>query len=370
MSFDFGNNLRKTVDLSQTHLREFIKTDFKYLIFPFLSIFTFIFGFLFVILNAFEKRYATGADLISELLFFMLLAFILFIVSDYLLMWLNASKSYFIHRLYNDSTSTYKITLDETRPFRGRVFIASIIEMIISLILSTAIYVVFIVLLILVSNGNSNLYIIIANASNFQMIPSLIVSFLLIPLQLYLPIMLIEKNTGYIDGIKRSFKVLSGWENKVKYLLLAGLLGLIIGFIMDFVFLGVFFVSIFGLIFLYFALVKIGITLTGYVGWMFLIVCVSLILAVFFTILIEILLIVTGAMNGQVYVNLVHPELDQTQNQLAYKQNYYPNYPSNNPPNFIPANAPINSPVTYCTNCGNQLNATQKFCPICGQKVT
>lgn len=369
MSFDFGNNLRKTIDLSQTHMREFIKKDFKYLIFPLLSIFTFIFGILFIILNAFAERYSTGADLISELLFFLLLSFILFLVSDYLLMWLNASKSYFVERLYNDVNSTYKNSIDETRPFRGRVFIASIIEWAITFALTSVLYLALILILILFSNGHVNLILLLVNTSNFQMIPSLIVGFLLIPLQLYLPIMLIEKNVGYIDGIKRSFKVLSGWQNKAKYLILAGLLGAIIGFIMDFVFLGVFFFSIFGLFFLYFALVKIGITLTGYVGWLVLIFCVSLILAIFFTIFIEILLIATGTMNGQVYVNLVRPELEQTQNQLAKKQSYYPNYPSDNPPNFVPTNPPTSSPGTFCTNCGNQLQTTQKFCPVCGQKV-
>ena len=368
MSFNFGNNLRKTINFSQIHTREFFKTDMKYLIVPFLTVFSFVFGILFIILNSFSLNYYSTTTFFQSVILLLVISFILFIASDYYLMWLNTSKSYHIERLYNDPNTTYKNTLDETKPYRLRVFIASIIEFGITFILTLIIDAIFLFIFILFSSGNINYLSLFSMISNLQIVPELIIGILTIPLQLYLPIMLIEKKLGYIDGIKRSFNVLTGWMNKLQYLALTFVMGLIIGFILQILFFGVFFVSIFGLIFLYFGLVDLGITLTGYTGWLVLIICIAVILAVFITFSIETLLIVTGCLNGQVYINLVHPEL--AQGQLTKQQYNYPNYLPTTPPNYNTFNPPNVSHGSYCTNCGNKLSNNQIYCPNCGQKVS
>ena len=370
MSFNFENNLRKTINFSQIHAKEFFKTDMKYLMVPFLTVFSFIFGTLFIILNAFSSNYNSTPAFFQSVILLLIISFILLFASDYYLMWLNTSKSYHIEKLYNNQNVTYKNTLDETKPYRLRVFISSIIEFGITFILTSMIDLIFLFIFILFSSGNINYLSLFSIISNLQIVPELIIGILTIPLQLYLPIMLIEKKLGYIDGIKRSFNVLTGWVNKLKYLALTFVLGLIIGFILQMLFLGVFFVSIFGLLFLYIGLVNIGITLTGYTGWVVLIICIAVILAIFITFSIETLLIVTGCLNGQVYVNLVHPELDQTQSQLGKQQYYYPNYPPTAPPNYNSISPPNTSHGSYCTNCGNQLSKNQIYCPNCGQKIS
>ena len=95
MDYNFSNNLRKTVDFSSQFGKEYVKNDFKYLLIPFLCLFTIMFSLLYSIFTLIENYSSANVSLIIPELITVLVILVVFILwSAYVLTWLIHSKSY------------------------------------------------------------------------------------------------------------------------------------------------------------------------------------------------------------------------------------------------------------------------------------
>ena len=346
MDYNFSNNLRKTVDFSSQFGREYIKNDFKYLLIPFLTLFTLMFSMLYTILIIIENKYSNFNQIMSELIT-MLVIFIIFVLwSAYILTWLIHSKAYHIVQTYTNPGTTYRETLDNTVKFRFRVFIGSVIYSLITFGVIVFLYAILFLLLYLLGGPTPDFQFFVSISYLSVIGPTFVIMYFLVPLQIYPSVLLIENNLGYKDGIKRSFEILSSWKNKLKFIVLYLLLIYIANFIMEFVLIGAGLVSLFVII-----VVVFGLHLTVTNAILFGIFVISLGVAIYTTIFIEVNGIITGNVYGQSYINLVHPELDSGPvKKSSYDQGY------------------VSKPF-FCTNCGSQLQPNTLYCPTCGQKI-
>ncbi len=345
MEYNFGNNFRKSIDFTSKNLKEYVKTDFRYLIVPFLMLFGFIisigYGIVIFLENKGKNLNLLGPPILLAVLF--LLIFFSWLV--YVISWLIHSKTYHVSELYRKSETKYNESLNQTVKSRRRVFIGSLISGLISFSLLIVLNLILEGLLFLVLNRTTLVISLFPLLLYIEIIPSIIIGFFLVPLEIYPSVLLIEKDLGYIEGIKRSFHILKGWTNKIKFFLLAMLLIYIVNFILEFVLIGVLFGSIFVIVIVIFTL-----HLTGYTALLTGIVLFALVISFLLMMVIEIEGIVLGNFYGQSYVNLVHPDLEYGPVKKTDVQQYY------------------SQAITYCTNCGQQLTAVQMFCPNCGQK--
>ena len=345
LEYNFGNNLRKVINFSTSNGREYIKNDAKYLIVPFILLFSLIFALVDSIWIFFTSTPYNYAILRSGISIFLVLLVIFLIWVSYIINWLIQSKSYHVLELYQNPSATYKNTLNVTVKSRLRVFVGIFISGTISGSIILATYVILILFLFFTANRGPSFISILPFFIYLDLIPILIITFLLLPLQIYPSVLLIEKDLSYINGIKRSFKILTGWTNKLKFFVLNALLMYIVNFITEFLLFGFILVGFFG------GIILIGtLHLSGQAATILIISDIAFCFSLYTIILMEIDGIVTGNFYGQSYVNLVHPELDiGLVNKAKFQPGYYPQ-------------------ITFCTNCGNQLTQQQLFCPVCGQK--
>ena len=108
MSFEFSKNLGKTIDLSRENFREYIKTDFKYILKPIIVLFLSILLFFTIFL---VPNIGNANSLILFFLFDILIIFISFVWLSYLVYWLTVSKAYHVLSKYENFKHTYEETL-------------------------------------------------------------------------------------------------------------------------------------------------------------------------------------------------------------------------------------------------------------------
>ncbi|MHA1984355.1 MAG: hypothetical protein ACW967_08370 [Candidatus Hodarchaeales archaeon] len=147
------------------------------------------------------------------------LIFIWSIIGSYFFNWLMVAKSYHVVELQHDSKSDYRKILQETKKYRLRVFLGVLISAIITLIPTMILYgILFLGLLV---SPSGEISVILVNFLLFYLlfiVGIIIILYFLIPLQIYPTILVMEPNISYIDGLKRSFKLLSGWKTKLKFM--------------------------------------------------------------------------------------------------------------------------------------------------------
>ena len=347
MDYNFSNNLRKTVDFSSQFGKEYVKNDFKYLLIPFLCLFTIMFSLLYSIFTLIENYSSANVSLIIPELITVLVILVVFILwSAYVLTWLIHSKSYHIVQSYTNPGTSYRETLNKTVKFRFRVFIGSVIYGFITFGVMVILYAALFLLLYFLTGSILDFRFFVSIFYLAVLGPAFVIMYFFVPLQIYPSVLLIENNLGYKEGIKRSFEILAGWKNKLKFIVLYLLLTYIASFIMEFVLIGIIIVGFFVILFF-----VLGLHLTGATAFLFVIFGVSFGFAIYITMTIEVNGIITGNVYGQSYINLVHPELDLGPVKKPYfEQEFY-------------------SKPHYCTNCGSQIQPNTLYCANCGQKV-
>ena len=349
MDYDFSRNLRRTIDFSSENFKEFFKTDVKYLFIPISILILLFFGvFSFFLVPNIQL---TTASVRSFIVITFLVSIGIIIWLSYITTWLTQSKSYYFLNKFSNPKLSYEEVLFTTKKYRLRVFIGTLINALISLSLIGLLYIGFIlsmfVLFSLVINSPSiTLIVVLITFFILYLILILYSLFKLIPLQLYPTVLINESNIGYSEGLKRTFQILPGWKNKIKFVILQLLLSYIVSFVAEMIFLGLFFGT-----FIVLVIFAVLIKASGNIAIFILLGGILISFGVYMIGIIEAENIVIGTFYGQSYVNLARPDL------------FYDEI------NKEKINKPFQQQGLYCTNCGLFLTLEQNFCPNCGKPV-
>lgn len=340
VDYNFSINIRRTIDIASKNLKDFIKKDFKYILVPFFTFFVFLnaFGFLIIGISPNSTIYSTIG------LFLLLLTIPLLFYTGYLFTWLSATKSFHVVQEYTKGENSYVNTLEMTKKSKLRPFIGTIISGLIIFAIAVAVYfVVFVVLFGAIRFGNINPLQFFSLFLIAEIAPLLLISYLLIPLQMYPSILLIEDKIGYQEGISRSFKLLTGWKTKIKFFLLYYILNYITNLVLEVALFAIIVGTIIVALFIY-------TIIHGTLFWIVIIELVIVIFSLFMAFTIEAETIVSGTFYGQSYVNLALPDL-MPPSKVSYTNM---------------GNVGVNK---YCVNCGQPLDGSSIFCPNCGAPV-
>jgi hypothetical protein len=343
--YDFSYIIGRVIALSRKNFREYVKTDSKYLVFSFLGFSLVIFAFF----NLFLVYSGIGFDDILLIVLISLIGVILILYSMYLNVWLINSKAVFVFQLYSSpkNEDSYETTLQKTSTQRNRVFFGTLIS---GFLIGSIIAIIYVVLIIGVfigiGSGSSNFPAIFLVLIIIFFILLMITIYFSIPLQIYPAILMIENELGYINGIKRSYSILSGWLTRIKFLFLFGILTYIVNFAMEFVFFGLLIGTI-----VIFLLITTLFNLSGSIVVFLGIITLSLVTGFFFTLAVEIQGVVAGNLYGQTYVSLVYPDLNVNLDNKSNNENL------------------SNNSGSFCTNCGDYIKKGLNSCANCGKPI-
>lgn len=342
MDFNFSDNFSNIFNNMSRNGRNYFKTDLKYyliflsgVILFFSLYFLFIFPLIFIENFYFTILLTIGLFLLS------------FLIGMYYLNWFIVSKAYHVLKLNEGIEIDYKKSLEDTKKYRLRSFIGMLITA--GLAFIPIFFILSIFVFSLFSSPEGFLIAFRSNILLFNIIylgVVILLSYLLIPLQIYPTLLTIEPDLGYVQGIKRSFNIISGWKTKLKFILLMYILQMIVNFFSQIIIFGLVIVIIMGFV-LMFVIFQLNIE----VGLIFIFVGFSTILIAIITIVGISQSIVTGSLYGQAYVSLARPEL--LENKIK-KTPYY----------FKRNSIPI-----FCSNCGFEFGSDAKYCTSCGREI-
>lgn len=356
LEFQFGTNLSKTIDLSRENIREYFREDFKYLIKPIVTLFLSL--LVFFVLLMFPIGYNVS---VSPSIIYLIVVVFLFVILfsilwfSYIVTWLMASKAYHTITKYSKPKQGYAESLRETIGARFRVFLGSTIANLVVLAVVIIVYVGLFLLVgtLIIAIPYANFGTIIILLMLMVIVLALVAIYLvfrMIPLQLYPTVLIMEREEGYGSGFKRTFDIMPGWKNKIKFFFAQAILSYLVSFVAQFVL----FAFIFGAIFVFFFVVLV-LNLNGLFAILLFIITDGLLFGIYFIGLVEAENIVLGTFHGQSYINLVKPEfMDVDVNYQKYQSSY---------------TTAVQPNAVYCTNCGQLLTSEQNFCPACGQPV-
>lgn len=261
------------------------------------------------------------------------------------------SKAYYVVNKYSDLKKTYENTLKNTIKYRSRLFTGSLISNVLVFLIVGLLYFGFIfgIFLTIVVVPNENFGSVVILVMLLFLIFSIIgayILFKLIPLQLFPTVLIMEPERGFTEGMRRSFRILQGWKNKLKFIASQAILAYIVSFVAQIIFGALIFGVLIGL---FFVVILLNLNTVAFV--MVFIIGGVISVVIYIIGLIEGQSIVLGTFHGQSYINLVKPELmDEQANASKYQ---HPNPPG----------------IYYCVNCGQTLSSEQNFCPVCGEPV-
>ena len=170
--YNLSFNIKRVFDIMSKNLTNFIRNDFKFLLIPFLS--------LFLIFNGLISLIVAGISgpIVSPLTSFVVLiiGLILFLYSMYIFQWLSATKSYHTLQEYMDNKNSYSNNLENTKDYKLRPFLGSIISSLIVFVIVFVIYGAFVFLLFGVSRFSSvnpvSIFLSLAQISSILPLPS------------------------------------------------------------------------------------------------------------------------------------------------------------------------------------------------------
>ena len=351
MDFDFSHNLGQTIESSRMNFREYITCDFKELVKPVLALIIFLFlGLFFLLMYPLSNLGVTGSLFFLFLISFTIILVVLFFWFGYIVLWLTESKALHLVLKQSFHEQKYVDTLQDSIKFRRRIFIGSLISNLISFSLLIIFYVLFLFFIIgiVFLNLNSNIQIVFPILFSVFIIFALVFVLIIIkltPLQLYPSILLIENKLNYSAALNRSFQLLPGWKNKIKFIISYIILIYLVNFASQFIIMAI----IFGM---FVVLLFISIFLHLNAAGLLSIFALTFVITFFLSLLIftEMQNIVIGSFHGQCYLNVtgVNTKVSMKNSMLEPQ---------------------INTQIVYCVNCGQPLTPEQKFCSSCGVPI-
>ena len=348
MGYKFSKNLQRTIDISRENFRQYFKTDLKLLIKPLVAYFLVLMAFFAVLIFPLSYNFQINITLYLVLLLITLILTIAgFLWFGYIVAWLTQSKAVYVMQKYENPSRTYREVLEYTKDVRARAFFGTLITGFIVFAVIFTFYIAFVIVLItsvfLFINSQSTVYLFVLIGLTLIFLILFVFIFLrLIPLSLYPTVLMIEKDKSYGNAIRRAYEILPGWKNRVKFIVVQGLLSYIVSLVGEFLFFGLIFGSIIASLII-FSLIRISPEML----FILIFLVIVIVSTIFLIGLTEIQNIVLGSFYGQSYVDLVRPDLLEDFNNTKYKNQ-------------------DQSTELFCTNCGHAVIKEQQFCQNCG----
>lgn len=330
LDFEFFHNFKKTRSLFGYFWKEYIRTDVKYLIKPFVLLYIALLGFIYygVVLQNFHS-FAYGNTELFSFQGTLVLNVIFFFWTAYFLNRTVYSKAFHIYQGYNNPQSRYKENLLFYQISPVGYSQRSLISLFISFFLGICLnflyfYAIYAGVIGKIAQTNKFFGGLFSIFYELEIGPILIIGLLfLVPFQQFVIFLRSNNYDTSLEELKHSFNLLDGWKNKMKFFLLEFLIISILGFIME----GLFFVMIIvstvilslvtilslATLFSLFLKIVIPAQFITPLSYSIVILIFNFCFTSLFLLGVELEGSLIGTLYGQTYINLTNPNLEEVQ---------------------------------------------------------